>query len=209
MNWIDIIFIAIIVLFAIIGLAKGLIDSILSLFTTFGSAILAYFLAKPFYTFFAKIFDINGMFENLLTQTFGLSDPVSIFGNDLTIAQMGEFISIVFSGIVAFVLVRSVVWLVSKIFDSATKSSSALSGLNRLFGLLFGAVKGLAICCLVLGVASIMTYFGDFGTNIKNTIEDTTVTNFVFKYVDEFVEDKITNTTIADLLGVSSETPSE
>ena len=57
MNWIDIVFIAILVVFAIIGLWRGLFDSLLGLISSGVALAIAIFTAKPVAKFLNKIPD--------------------------------------------------------------------------------------------------------------------------------------------------------
>ena len=78
MSWIDIIFIAILVIFAIIGVVKGLLESILSLVSTGVAFGLAIWIGKPAAKFLRSIVNVDGWFEKLLAKTFD-QDPITNF----------------------------------------------------------------------------------------------------------------------------------
>ena len=190
MTWIDIIFIALIIIFAIIGLWKGLLDSILGLITSFASVFIAIWLAKPVAKFIRKIVDVDSLFYKMLGGFYKDSETKSIFGVALTREKLSAFLTVVASAVLVFILLRLTVWLISKLFDSATASSSTLSGLNRLFGLCFGVVKGLLINFLILGGISILANTG-IAPNLKTTINNSKITNFFYKYTSNFVQEKL------------------
>ncbi len=190
MTWIDIIFIALIILFAVIGLWKGLLDSILGLITSFASIFIAIWAAKPVAKFIRKIVDVDSLFYNLLEGFYNGSETKSIFGVSLTREKLSAFLTVVACAVLVFILLRLTVWLISKLFDSATASSSTLSGLNRLFGLGFGVVKGLLINCAILAGVSVLANTG-IAPNLKTTINNSKISNFFYKYTSEFVHDKL------------------
>ena len=49
--------------------------------------------------------------------------------------------------------------LLSRIFSSVTDNSSTISGMNRLFGFLFGAIKGFVFVIVGFGLLSIIATF--------------------------------------------------
>lgn len=205
MWWIDAIFIAIIVIFAIVGLAKGFFDSILSLVSTGVAVGLAIWLARPASTLILKIMPLNKWYGDMLS---GQSDPMIIFGHELSLDKVAGFLTLVTAGVIVFLLVKLVIYLLAKLFDSATKNSTALSGLNRVLGLLFGTVKGaiLAVTCLgVISLISQVTVLEKVGT----AVSESSVAGWVYKYVDEFVDNNLTKANLEDLLEkvVGSDTP--
>ena len=190
MTWIDIIFIALIILFAVIGLWKGLLDSILGLITSFASIFIAIWAAKPVAKFIRKIVDVDSLFYNLLEGFYKGSEVKTIFGVSLTREKLSAFLTVAACAVLVFILLRLTVWLISKLFDSATASSSTLSGLNRLFGLCFGVVKGLLINCVILAGVSVLANTG-IAPNLKATVNDSKISNFFYKYTSNFVHEKL------------------
>ena len=88
MHYIDIILIVILLIFAIVGLKRGLVDAVLSLFSTLASIILAFFAAKPFAGFLEQCFKLtevlNKNIYNMLVRwsaTFGEAVSSAITGN--------------------------------------------------------------------------------------------------------------------------------
>ena len=189
MGWIDIVVIAIVAISAIIGLAKGLFESILSIFGTALSLFVAIWAGKPVAGFLNGIVDVNGFAAQLLTD-WGIvqNNSVHILIWDFSLAQAAEFLTLVASIVVVFILIKLVIWLLSRLFDSATSNNSALSGLNRLLGLVFGAVKGAVFVVIGLAVASLVSQVA-FGEQIRAEIEKNQITNFVYVYVDKYTED--------------------
>ena len=120
--WIDIVFIAIIIIFAIIGLVKGLFDSILSLCASVASIFLSFWASKPVAEFLNKLVDVNGFFRKFLENT--LKVPETGVGGH-TLDQLASVCTIVLSMIIVFVLIKAAVWLLAKLFDSVSANSTA------------------------------------------------------------------------------------
>ncbi|MBP5651097.1 MAG: CvpA family protein, partial [Clostridia bacterium] len=152
--WIDAILIAVIVIYALIGLSKGFFESVLRLISTAVAVGLAVWLARPASTLVNSVLDLVKWYEKALSSQ---PDPLNIFGQQLTHAQAAGFLSIVTTGIVIFVLVKIIIWILAKIFDSSTKNNTALSGLNRLLGLAFGLAKACVIIAAALGTISMLS----------------------------------------------------
>lgn len=194
MGWVDIVFIVIIVLCAIIGLAKGLFESILSIFSSVLSVVVAILVSKQVAAFINKLVDANNFFSDLLIKWGWISkEGATIFGKVYTPEQIGNTCTIIVSIIAVWVLIKLAILLLSKLFDSATTSNSAISGLNRVLGLVFGAAKGFLIGCVGLGLASILSLCGVSG--VKDLMEKNKMSNFVYGYISEWVgttlEDRI------------------
>lgn len=187
MHWIDIVFIAIIVIFAIIGLAKGFFDSLLSLFASVASIFLAFWASKPVAAFLNKLVDVNGFFEKLLLKA-GVSSN-GIAGHSLS--QLASICTIIASMIIVYLLIKVAVWLLARLFDSATANSTALSGMNRLFGLLFGALQGFAMVLILLGLTSIASYIPSVETKVNDFLADSKITRGTYSYVNEWVKDEL------------------
>lgn len=188
MAWIDIVFIAIIVIFAIVGLVKGLFDSILSLVASVASIFLAFWAGKPVAEFFNKMVGLNSFFEKALT-SIGVSES-GVASHSLQ--ELASVCSLVLSMLIVFILIKVAVWLLAKLFDSVTANSTALSGMNRLLGLVFGAVKGFAIVLIVLGLTAIVSiYVTPVGTKVNNFLENSSITMKTYNYIEEWVDNDL------------------
>jgi hypothetical protein len=66
--------------------------------------------------------------------------------------------------------------------------------------MIFGLIKGLVINISLLAVCSIIAEVPVFGTSIHNEIAKTKVGNFVYKYVDQFVEEQLTAEKVEEIV---------
>lgn len=220
MHYIDIILIVILVIFALVGLKRGLIDAILSLFSTLVSIGLAIWAAKPFAGFLEQCFKLTGVLQTNIgkmlagwSASFGEAVATSITGNQAIAASSlsdwqqtilklvtGECVIeagstpaevfsgilapialITISGIVAFVLIKLAVFLLSKLFD-ALKQNRAINGLDKTLGFVLGAVKGALIICVLMGITIFIP-----NDKIIQEIDKTTVTKVVYTPVTNFI----------------------
>ena len=184
--WLDIVLIAIIVVFAIIGIAKGFVDSVLSIFSSLISLVIAYFLAKYVAALLNSWFKLNELFGKMLGSWGVTEEGLAGFSRE----KIASLITFLASMLLVWILIKVAIWLLSKLFDSVTANSSAISGLNRALGFLFGAVKGALVVAVALGVVSLCSSFGL--AKPENWIkEHTTITAGIYKYLDPWVTDNV------------------
>lgn len=184
--WLDIVLIVAIVIFAVIGIFRGFIDSVLSIFSSLVSLVISYFLAKYVASLLNKIMNLNGMFENMLG-SWGVNEG-GLMG--ISRDKIASCISFLLSMLIVWILLKIAIWLLSKLFSSVTANSKTLSGINRALGFLFGAVKGVLFTAVLLCVVSLLNAFGISGPD-RWIRENTTVTNAVYKYLDPWVKDNV------------------
>ena len=195
--WLDIVLGAILLISIVIGLWKGFFDSLLGLVSTGLALVVGFTCAKPASAFIAKFIDLPAWIDGLLSKVIENPDQiVSLFGNDslaLKRMELANFLAIVLSGIIVFLVVKIGIWLLAKLFDSVVESSSIGSGLNKLLGGIFGLVKGGAMVIVILLLCSIICGSGItiISNPIQSAIDNSKVTHYVYKYVSDFTENQI------------------
>ena len=201
MNWLDIVVIALIALFAIIGLFKGFFDGLISICTIFVSLIISITLANPFANLIRSIVDIDGWWDFIL-QKLGVGDSMVIFGALYAREKLAAFLTVLVSTIILFIFIRCLVRLLKKLFQSISKKSKIINNLNKFFGFVLGAMKGSIIIILILAVCSIITSLGVPGLSdtITTTIDGTTVTSFAYEKVDSIIDQKFTGKTFEEII---------
>lgn len=205
MSWIDIVFLVLVAICAIAGLWRGLFESILNLFGTGLCVFLAIWLNKPFANFLRSFVAIDSWFDNLLSNSFSDTIIDNFMGISLTRLQLASLCTVIVCTIVVFILLKLSIRLLSKLFENTVTKNSSLSGINRLLGLVFGIVKGLFINCCLLAVCSIIAWFPGFGSTLQSAIQNTSITNFFYKYVDEYVENKITSDDLKNIINIEQD----
>lgn len=195
--WVDVAFFSIIIIFAIIGIWKGLFESLVSLISTGVCVFVSIYLAKPCASFINNTIglDTPKMFDGLIGK-FSKETSFGLFGMTFKRSEVAGFLSMIFAGIIVFVLLKLAIYLLAKLFDSLTRSNTALNGLNRVLGMLFGIVKG---CVIIIVCLALCTVFARF-TNIESYIKQSKVTNWVYNYVDDFTETQLKNIDIQEMI---------
>lgn len=197
----DLIFLGIVVLTAVIGYKRGFIKSFLSLFfilfSTFGAFLLYPVISDilkdtAFYTtVFEKVSLVLTQKYNTMTDT---SEILKLFAkyNAVTLSELVSSASAsvtnvivdVFSALLAFVLVRIVMFVLRGIFGFLTKLP-VISGINGLLGAVFSLAS--VIIVIFLFFAVILTppcneseLSGEICTEIENSVITKKVMNYNF-----------------------------
>lgn len=195
---IDGVLIAIIIIAAIVGIVKGLIDSVLGLFGTGIAVVAGVFGAKYLSNFVNKIFSLDSFILGKLDG--GAEGSFTFFGGEFSNVEIAKFCVWIVTVVIIFLIVKLAIFILAKIFESVTQNSPKLSGINRVLGMLFGIVKGGIISVAIIAIASVLSDVPGIGSIISDKIEDTKVTAFAYKYVDEFVEDNLTAEKIQEIV---------
>ncbi|MBQ7351325.1 MAG: CvpA family protein [Clostridia bacterium] len=202
---IDGLLILILIVCTIVGIAKGLFDSILGLISTGLALVISAFTAKYIANLINKLFN----FEDFILKKLD-GKELSIFGHAYTPSDIAKFCVWICSLVIMFLLIKFVIFILAKVFESVTKTSPTISGVNRVLGMVFGLAKGCVIVVSLLALCSIITNVPAIGAPVYEKISDTKITNSVFKFVDEFVEKNINHDTIQDIIDrIKSESSSK
>ena len=220
MAWLDIAVIAIVVIVALVGMARGLLKSILLLFGTLATLALSIWLAKPFSALLESWFGLTTALGNAM---IGPIQPVCEAGGGEALPnfflnkfaeilmgpeywtgytggsssvefitdfanQIGQVIAVIVAVLILFILIKIVLAILNKIFESISKNR-AVSGLDRLFGLILGAVKGALFVSIVFIVAYlIIPAFPAFGDWVNNLLAENSISNTIFTWLTEFTD---------------------
>ncbi|MCL2539850.1 MAG: CvpA family protein [Firmicutes bacterium] len=210
--WIDIAAVIIIAVIAIIGVSRGFLRSLLSLFGTLVTLALSIWLAKPVAGLINGWFGLNEVFadwiapvvENafpdagypsafgiLLQTIFGLRDAGQTLGEyvDMITAHLGELLSIIATVIILYILIKIAVWLLSMLFNAITKNR-VVNGLDRLLGLALGLVKGILFVAVIFGAIYLLsTVIGSLYDFINPLLDASSVSNWFFNLIAQFIDD--------------------
>lgn len=206
---IDGVLIGIIVICAIIGIVKGLFDSILSLLGTGIALGVSVFTAKYLSNFLNSIINI----EQFVLDKLDASNEgfVEFFGGKFSYSnvEVAKFCVWIVTVIVIFLVIKLALLILSKLFESVVKNSPTISGINRVLGMIFGAIKGALTVVILLALSSALAQVPVIGSTITDKIGETKITNTVYKYVDDFVENQLTKEKIDGIISgiISENTP--
>ena len=198
--WLDIVLIAILVVFAVIGIFKGLIDAVLGLISTGVAFAIAIACAKPATKLINKIVNVPKWFNGMLDKVAS-DETIKIFGAiEFTKNEVAGFLSIIFSILVVFILVKVAIWLLARLFSSAVEKSTLGSGINKVLGGLFGLIQGAAVVMIILVLMSLVSGTRLFGDKIQTTVDKSKVTHSVYKYVSDYSEKALEKADIQDFV---------
>lgn len=209
---IDVVIIGIIIICAIIGIAKGLIDSVLGLVSTGLALVGAVYLSKFASNWVNKIFNLESV---ILEKLGGAEGSIEIFSGKFSLSnvEVAKFCIWLITVIAIFLLIKLVIFILSKLFDSVIKASPTITGINRLLGMVFGVVKGSVIVLAGLAICHMLGQVPVIGTAVSEKIDETKIASWTSKYVESFVEEKLTKENIQDFIQKitfeTPETPSE
>ena len=144
MNKVDLIILGIILVFMLIGYKKGLIKVILNLIQYIIVLGLSVFFAPAFSKFLIENFNLDIKILNLVTNNIGLfTDGVTIISNEILKNIVGRIINIL-AIVILFVALKIVFGIILMILNKVA-NLPILSVVNRVGGLLLGALEGVLI----------------------------------------------------------------
>ena len=116
-------------------------------------------------------------------------------------ASVSALIAIVVTGIVLFLAVKLVIFLLGKLFDSIEDKRGGKSGLDRLFGAALGALKGGVVVVAIFIICSVLSVaYQPIGQTLQDTYIAKPGYNFVDDKVKEYVGDIDFNEIIDNLI---------
>lgn len=191
--------ILLIVISIIVGISKGLIDSILSLVSTGLALLAAVFLSKYVANIVNKLFN----FEDFVLKHLDGAETGSmkIFGViELSNVEVAKFAVWIASVVIVFVLIKLVLYILSRMFESIVQNSPTVSGINKVLGMIFGAIKGGVMVLVLLALSTLLCQLPFIGTPIYNSIQGTMITKGVYNVVEDFVENNLTKDKVESII---------
>lgn len=171
---IDLIFIAIIAIFAILGMYKGFFSTLLSLLGFLGTLVVA-FLFKDQMAF-------------LLNSLFGLTDWLAItLGNSIA-----YIITIIVGIILTYIIIRVLVFVLNHTVGQLFKGK-VLGKANVAFGFILGIIKGVVYTMFFFVIVSVLTLIPSVKTFVNEKLQGTYLTSFVYEFVENQIASNFTN----------------
>ena len=214
---IDVLIILFLVVFVIIGLVKGFWRSLIALFSSLITLIVAILLSKPLSNLMESWFHLStalgnsfhGGVEGYITEhgyTSGWMGQVLniIMGKDYMSAvtdqgilindfsyKLGVIANVLICVVIVYILVKVALFFLSKLFSKLT-SRGLMRGLDKTLGAIFGFVKGIFIVFVALGVmfelGSFITPIGDW---LNGIMANNSVTNLLYGWTKQILQDVI------------------
>lgn len=161
----DLLLVLILALFAIHGLRRGFVKTVLSSVRLLIAVLLTYLFA-PYVTDFVHEHFLNGSNSRLA---------------ELASDAMAVVVGYALTFLVAYLLLTLVIWLIGKV-----ASLPVLKQCDKLLGLLLGLLSGVVVACLVATLLWALTYAsGDLDIYEKTTLMKFFKELNIFKFVIE------------------------
>ena len=171
----DIICVAFVLLFAIIGCVRGFAKQIFKVLSLVAALIGAYFLLMPVYNILYDLFlgpIVESLGETLSSIEFlnFLSDHAATVGKTSGLL-LTEYV-VLFVLYIALVLVVAIVWKILKSICHPICDLRGIRFFDRLLGFVLGAAKGLLIPCALIYLATLAMDWSFIPANITTIVQD-------------------------------------
>ena len=156
----------ILIIWAFIGAKKGFVKCFFGLVSTLIALVLAITLASTVSGWLDSAFGMTGFFsgkfpgflKDLILKNLG---EVNNLPAGTTLASQvapvaAQFVGLLISGLVIFIVARLLLLIVEKILSSIVRSWSVAAALNGILGFVVGALKALIVICAVLALLSLI-----------------------------------------------------
>ncbi len=192
LNIADIVLIAIIAVFVIIGSVRGLVKTLFGL----GSIVLSIILSLTLYPIVSDVLaesQVGAVVQESVSNLLGQNEQTTLTTEnesalpelvqntiDNATQQTTQALSAtvtdaalnIISMLVVFVLVKFLLWILAKILDLATKLP-VIHSCNKLLGGVLGCISGVLVVYLLLGFLTFTTLLNttsDFGRTVQNSL---------------------------------------
>ena len=212
MSYIDIAIIVIVALGALIGLWRGFFKTLISFFGWFVSFLIAMFITKPIA---GALLDVKGI-QGFVLGTEGWSLFSWIHGKLPDLTQPGGILGIVLSPLIKvataaggdlttnvalllangifnilvciclFIIIRLLLLLVT-MFANAMTRNKFVGALNRLLGLVLGAVKGAGLVAILMIIMNFMMGLSIMAP-VRNQIDNSVIAAPVYKQISRLTD---------------------
>lgn len=197
----DIIVLSFIGLYALTGLYRGFVDSLLALFNTFISFALAIFLGNRIARHLRTMVDLDGWMDNFLQEILHITEDNINFLNTFQVPreQVAHFLATVLVICLAYLAILITIQVVRQVLDPLTDKDSPLHGINRLLGLGFGAAKGLFVICAFFVLLSMASFVQPIADKLEPIIMETKYTKVIYEKTNDFVRERLHDKIVKDI----------
>jgi|LGVF01.2.fsa_nt_gb uncharacterized membrane protein required for colicin V production len=138
---------------------------------------------------------VTGLSDIFKTALNFLIQDDSIIANGTVLSEwfgilLGGIAALIISALIIYIAIRIAVGILTKIFDAITKNS-AIGGLDRLLGLVFGAAKGALLIGVIFAVYSVVVIIPGVELATSNILDSSIIGKPVYEIVSQFVVDRV------------------
>ncbi len=173
----DLILVAIIIIFAIIGAKKGFVDTVLRLVNKIVALLIALIFAKPF----ASVLESTSLYDFASNITSKLDNiSIALIANSETLKEtLTSWILIAFSFILLYLVAYIAIKILRKFADALT-SLPVLKQADSLAGFALGVCESLIIIFILLWIISLFESMSIF-TGFFETMESSYLTKYLYE----------------------------
>ncbi|MGN1207932.1 MAG: CvpA family protein [Christensenellales bacterium] len=104
----------------------------------------------------------------------------------------GNLILMAICMIVAFILIKLVIFLLSKLFGALKKKSVAINGLDRVLGVVLGLAKGCLIVFAVFVIANLLQSIPAVANFLDTTFNNSSIAKPIYDFINNIVSNYLT-----------------
>lgn len=94
--------------------------------------------------------------------------------------------------IIAYLLIKLVIYLLSKLFGAIKRKSQAINGLDRVLGLVVGVCKGMIIVFAVFVVANLLQSLPSVANFLDTTFNNSCIAKPIYDFINNIVSSYLT-----------------
>ena len=171
-------------------IAKELAPTIEKIAPVYSMAFPAGMSGSQFYTNYIETSSTNTVMKQFFKFALKGQSAESIEGLKVCEVLAGSIASIIMTvvaGILLFILIKIAIGLLSRFFENITRTR-VLGGLNKIFGFVFGALKGSAIVVFFILIAICLSFVPKINKKIYPLVQnDTYVVKVAYNTTDKLV----------------------
>lgn len=173
-------------------IAKKLAPSIEKLGSVYSMAFPSGMSGSEFYSNYIDTSSTNAVlkkFFKFALKGYSAEDINGLKVSEVLAGSIASIIMTVVAGILLFIIIKVILSLLSRFFDNITRTH-VLGGLNKLVGLVFGAVQGLTIIAVFVFITICVSFVPALNKKIYPLVQnDTKVVKVIYNTADKLVED--------------------
>ncbi len=104
----------------------------------------------------------------------------------------GNLVLMAICMIVAYILIKLVIFLLSKLFGAMKKHSVAINGLDRVLGLVLGLLKGCVIVFAVFVIANLLQSIPAVANFLDTTFNNSCIAKPIYDFINNLVSSYLT-----------------
>lgn len=197
-NWLDILTLLIVALYAIDGLLKGFILSMFNLIGFFIAIYVARVVAPVFASYISQNTGIYSSVYKFVEPKLSIDPSASSVFNILGISKEGingsvtNFIITIGSFVLVFLLLRLLLFVVSRLLDMAARLP-VIKQFNKVGGLIFGVLKGVLVLYIVFAVLFLITPLISESSSVISLVDSSLIAknfyryNFIILWLNNFI----------------------